>query len=86
MTIIAQVNQKQTKNLLQGSFHPQEKKQLTLGITGFLELSVVRYSKEHYRTQRSGNWICFIPHMEWETLTLLGPLEKANFSHWNKES
>jgi hypothetical protein len=31
---------------------------ITLGMTGFLDLSIVRYSK-NWRTKRFGNWICF---------------------------
>jgi hypothetical protein len=32
---------------------------LYVGINGFLDLSIVRYSKGRQRTQRFGNWICF---------------------------
>jgi hypothetical protein len=34
------------------------------------------------RKQRFGNWICFRPEVKGETPTLLGPLERANLSHW----
>jgi hypothetical protein len=34
------------------------------------------------RKQCFGNWICFRPQVrEWETPTLLGPIETANFNH-----
>jgi hypothetical protein len=40
-------------------------------------------SKEHWRTQRFGNWICFLPQLrEWETPTMLGPLEWAKPNQW----
>jgi hypothetical protein len=52
---------------------------LNWGITGFLDLSIIRYSKGHWRTKRFGNWICFCPQMRGrEAPTLLGPLERSN--------
>jgi hypothetical protein len=51
-------------------------------LLGFWTLSIVRYCKEHLRTQRFGNRICFRPQVRgWETPTLLGPLERANLNH-----
>jgi hypothetical protein len=36
-----------------------------------------------YRTQRFGNWILFRAQVRgWETSSLLGPLGRANLSHW----
>jgi hypothetical protein len=56
---------------------------ITTWINGLCTLSFARYSKEHYRTQRFGNWISFHPQgWEWETPTLLGPLARANVNHW----
>jgi hypothetical protein len=34
------------------------------------------------RKQRFGNWFCFRPQLKGEIPTLLGPLERANLSHW----
>jgi hypothetical protein len=54
----------------------------SLRLLGSWILSIVRYPKEHKRTQRFGNWICFRPQATgWQTLTLLGPLERDNLSH-----
>jgi hypothetical protein len=47
-----------------------------------LDVSIVRHSKKHERSQRFGNWICFHPQVRGETPTLLGPLERANLNHW----
>jgi hypothetical protein len=56
---------------------------LSLGITGFWKLSIVRYSKEHKSTWRFGNWICFCIQLRgWETPTLLGLLERTNLYIW----
>jgi hypothetical protein len=53
-----------------------------LGIAGFLTLSIARYAKEHYRTQSFGYWVCYLPQVtEWETFTLLSPLERPNANH-----
>jgi hypothetical protein len=55
----------------------------TLGIAGILTLFNLRYSKEHWRTQRSGNWVCFPLQVRgWETSILLGPLERARSGDW----
>jgi hypothetical protein len=37
------------------------------------------------RKQRFGNWICFRPQVRGETLSLLGPLERANLNHWTSD-
>jgi hypothetical protein len=35
------------------------------------------FGKQHF-----GNWICFRPRVRGKTHTQLGPLERANISHW----
>jgi hypothetical protein len=49
---------------------------LILRITGFLDFSIVRYSR-NYKTQRFGNWICFRPQMKGEDTYLVGSLGKS---------
>jgi hypothetical protein len=53
----------------------------TKKLLGFWTLSIVGYSKNQ-NTQRFGNWISFLPQVREETPTPLGPLERANLSHW----
>jgi hypothetical protein len=49
------------------------------GSLGSWTLSIVRYSKENNVSEIG----CFRPQVkEWETPTLLGPLESANLGHW----
>jgi hypothetical protein len=36
--------------------------------------------------QRCGKWMCFHPQVMGETPTLMGPLERANLSHWTQQS
>jgi hypothetical protein len=55
------------------------------GLLGFGLCPLSGYSKQHQRTQCFGNWICFHPQVkEWETPTLLDPLEIANLNHWGE--
>jgi hypothetical protein len=46
----------------------------------FWTLSIPRYSETC--EQRFGNWICFRPQVRGEAYTQVGPLERANRSHW----
>jgi hypothetical protein len=47
----------------------------------FFTLSIVRYYKEYQRTQRFGNWMCFLPQVKCsETPTLFGPSERAKIN------
>jgi hypothetical protein len=57
---------------------------ITLRITGFLDLSVVRYFKNQ-RTQRFGNWICFRLQVMGETPAPLGSLGKVNLNHSSED-
>jgi hypothetical protein len=53
----------------------------------FWTLSIV-WNFKYYKTQRFGNLVCFRPSSGEgrETPTLLGPLERANLTHWNSNS
>jgi hypothetical protein len=43
-------------------------------------------SSDISKTQRFGNWICFHPQVKiMAAPTLLGPLERASFSHWTSD-
>jgi hypothetical protein len=47
----------------------------------FLTLSLIWKSK-NLDIQVFGNWIYFCPYMREEEPIILGPLERANLSHW----